>query len=222
MLPLVLIIIAIVAIVAITGLVSEVRAGVVHDPIGSWIDSYDEDSLREVAEELVVEDLGNYTITSFVTKRRVMIQLCDDEGVAVFIRVTRDDWAFFMDGGGVLIPEKAEVKIYSSVNEAYLSGDEFMTAHLFRLGGAELVLTTNKTVLKGIAKTIEPIWIEYGKVELTGIIFTLNKDAMFAINRMGFAFVEIEGGKEPITIQNEKAFYLPKGARLSLAIPSQL
>jgi hypothetical protein len=217
-----LIIIAIVAIVAITGLILKVRARVKHAPTISSIDSYDVDSLGEVAEGLVVKDLGKYTITSFVTKRGVGIDdLCDNKYTAVFIRVTRDDWAFFDNGNGMRIPEKTEVKIYSSGYAAYYSGDEFMIAHLSRYRDAELVTSIEETVLKRIAENIEFVWHKGDYEEPVGANLTLNKDAVFVDrlgSRLGFALIAIEEGKESLVTPHGKIFTLPKGARIFLYI----
>jgi hypothetical protein len=187
-----------------------------HAP--SSIDSYDLDSLEEVAEGLVVEDLENYTIASFVTKRRVIIHNLphdDKKKAMVFIRVTRDDWAFFRDGDGVQIPEKAEVKIYNynSDNVFFFKGDEFTAAYYSRFWHCKLVMSIEEIMLAGIAETIEPIRKEYGK-GLAGFNLTLNKDATFIVSVGRSEFVAIEIGEGFIV--PDGTFTLPKGARLIL------
>jgi hypothetical protein len=199
------------AIMTITGLVSEVRAGVEHAPTVSLIDSYDEDSLREVAEELVVEHLEGYTITTFVTKTKVGIHnlLPDNKYAAVFIRIARDSWAFFDNGDEMQIPKKAEVKIYSSGNAAYFRDDEFMIANSFE--NAKPVRRIGKRELEEMAETIELSRNEYGK-GLTSYDLILNKDVLF-LSGPGSAFVSIEGGEQSI-IPSKGLLGLPKGAGL--------
>jgi hypothetical protein len=202
----VLLVAAIMAIMTITGLVSEVRAEVKHFRTISWINDYDADSLKEVTDRLVVENMGDYTITSFVTNKKVGINdLRGNKDARVFIRI-HDGWADLFNGDGAQLSKKVEVRIYSSGTRAYFSNDEFLIANSFE--NVEPATKVGRDELEEMAATIKSSG-EYGK-GLIGFELVLNKDVLFVSRTVDF--VEIEGGEG--SFQPGRMVSLPKGTKL--------